>query len=208
MIVAHGRHVVVLRLAADAVHQQLLGHRRDEHIAAREHRLAQAGGPVDRRAVHELAGRVDLDAFVRQLRQRPMASKFSSDRPIGSMILWQPAHAGLARCCSMRSRTDFGVAVGFSSSGGTSGGGVGAGLPSRFSRIHLPRMTGDVRLAFDVTSSRLPWPEQAATRVDRHRHAAEVGAVDVRDAVVPGEPLVDERVVGIEQIEHRRGPRA
>ena len=76
------------------------------------------------------------------------------------MILWHPAHAGLARCCSMRSRTDFAVAVGFSSSGGTSGGGSGAGVPSRFSRIHLPRITGDVRFGLEVTSSRLPWPSR------------------------------------------------
>ena len=52
------------------------------------------------------------------------------------------------------------VAVGFSSSGGTSGGGAGGGLPSRFSRIHLPRMTGDERFALEVTSSRLPCPSR------------------------------------------------
>ena len=41
----------------------------------------------------------------------------------------------------------------------------------------------------------------ALRHVRVERHAPEVAAVDVRDAVVPGEPLVDERVVGSEQIE-------
>src|SRR5215510_4084979 len=48
---AHGRHVVVLRLASDAVHHQLLGQRRDEDILAIEQRLTQARRTVDGRAV-------------------------------------------------------------------------------------------------------------------------------------------------------------
>src|SRR5262252_4637576 len=75
------------------------------------------------------------------------------------MILWHPAHAGFARCRSMRSRTDVpAVALGFSSRFGTFGGGVGGGVPNRFSRIHFPLITGDVRFALDVTSRRLPCP--------------------------------------------------
>ena len=56
----------------------------------------------------------------------------------------------------MRSRTEVGTLdipcpVVFSGSGGTFGGGSGAGLPKRFSRIHEPRVTGDVRFGDDVT---------------------------------------------------------
>ena len=36
-------------------------------------------------------------------------------------------------------------------SGGTFAGGGGGGDPRMFSRIHLPRITGDVRTACDVT---------------------------------------------------------
>ena len=44
--------------------------------------------------------------------------------------------------------------------------------------------------------------EQPAARAVRpKRHAPEVAALDVRDAVVPREPLVDERVVGAQQVE-------
>ena len=43
--------------------------------------------------------------------------------------------------------------------------------------------------------------QQAAPIRIRHRHAPEARAVDPADAVVPRQPLVDERVVGIQQIE-------
>ncbi len=44
--------------------------------------------------------------------------------------------------------------------------------------------------------------EQAAARaIGRQRHAAEVIALDVRQAVEPRDALVDERVVGAQQIE-------
>ena len=45
--------------------------------------------------------------------------------------------------------------------------------------------------------------EQTAARAVRIRHLAELVADDVRDPVVPREPLVDEGVVGGEQIRDR-----
>ena len=82
------------------------------------------------------------------VRQRPTASKFSRAKPRGSIWAWQLAHAGLARCCSIASRIDRGSPLSVvSSSAGMSGGGGGGGDASRFSRIHLPRSTGEVRVA-------------------------------------------------------------
>ena len=43
-----------------------------------------------------------------------------------------------------------------SSNAGTSGGGGGGGDPSSTCSTHLPRCTGDVRSATDVSSSMLP----------------------------------------------------
>ena len=43
-------------------------------------------------------------------------------------------------------------------------------------------------------------PEQAAPILVAHRHAPELGAVNARDAVVLGEPLIDEGVVRIQQL--------
>ena len=40
------------------------------------------------------------------------------------------------------------------------GGGGGGGEPSRFSSTHLPRSTGDVRVAYDVSVRMLPWPSR------------------------------------------------
>ena len=47
-----------------------------------------------------------------------------------------------------------------SSSAGMSGGGGGGGVPISTSITHLPRSTGEVRLASDVCTSTLPWPSR------------------------------------------------
>ena len=87
-------------------------------------------------------------------------------------------------------------------SAGTSGGGGGGGAPSRFSSTHLPRSTGDVVVACEVTSSTAPLPSRprrvSSGSVTRRKWLPN----DVRDAVVLRQPLVDERVVGGQQIEH------
>ena len=104
-------------------------------------------------------------------RQRPTASKCSSAKPIGSIFAWQPAHAGFARWRIIASRIVSGAPSLASSvaSDGTSGGGGGGGDASRLSSTYLPRSTGDVRAAYDVTVRMLPWPEQAAARGCRRR---------------------------------------
>ena len=92
-------------------------------------------------------------------RQRPMASKFSSAKPAGSIIAWQAAQAGLSRCACIRSRSVAVLAcVLRSTSAGTFGGGSGGGVPRMLFRIHLPRSTGEVRMAWDVSVRMLPWP--------------------------------------------------
>ena len=72
----------------------------------------------------------------------------------------------------------------------------------RFSSTHLPRSTGEVVVAMRGHQQHRALAEQAAARVVVQRHAAEIAAEDVRDAVVPRQPLVDEGVVGRHQIEH------
>ena len=87
-------------------------------------------------------------------------------------------------------------------SGGTSGGGSGGLMPRMFLMIHLPRVTGEVRSGFDVVVRNAPLPSRPRRRSmsGAERDAAELAAVDVRDAVVLGQPLVDERVVRRQQI--------
>src|SRR5207248_10760626 len=81
------------------------------------------------------------------VRQRPTASKFSNENPGGSIRLWQLAHWPLARCSAKRSRTESVAEIVLSLSAGTFGNGGGGGVPSTFSRIQRPRITGEVRVA-------------------------------------------------------------
>src|SRR3954449_8676809 len=76
---------------------------------------------------------------------------------MGSIWLWQTAHEGSFRCCSIRSRmeTVFPRLVSFST--GTFGGGGGGAAPSRFSRTHFPRTGGEVRVGYDETVRIAPW---------------------------------------------------
>ena len=91
------------------------------------------------------------------VRHLPTPSKFSSAKPSGSIMAWQLAQTAFWRCSAIRSRIERGwVAKLFGFSSGTLGSGGGGGAPRRFSRIHLPRTTGDVRSAYDVTVSMLP----------------------------------------------------
>src|SRR6516225_3392366 len=78
-------------------------------------------------------------------RHLPSPSKFSSAKPIGSMILWQTAHEGEVACSVMRWRMDSFVWVASSFKNGTLAGGGGGGVPSSCSSTHFPRMVGAVR---------------------------------------------------------------
>jgi hypothetical protein len=53
----------------------------------------------------------------------------------------------LERCSARRSRMGRLADTVLSFNDGTFAGGGGGGVPSRFSRTHLPRMTGEVRVA-------------------------------------------------------------
>ena len=149
-------------------------------------RLRSVTTPSTRRPVRQLpeasigAARVHASAM-RRPRRSSRARSRSGPSPCGS---WRrPGSRGARSICSRIVRGCHRLPL--SSSGGTSGGGGGGGVPSRFSRIHLPRTTGDVRSACDVTVRMLPCPSRPLPRssvsVTRRkwlpRHA--------RDAVVP-----------------------
>ena len=79
------------------------------------------------------------------------------------MILWQPAHGGLARCSVICSRSVSALPLSpfVSSSAGTFGGGSGGGVPRMFSSTHTPRLTGEVRkFCVHVTARKLPLPSR------------------------------------------------
>ena len=199
---ADDRHVVILQPAAERVGQQLLGHRPHELLRVLQQRLAQrrpGRRPACRRPADPTASTTPAASFVRH---SPVASKFSSEKPSGSITRWQVAHAGFARCCSSALAHRHRLAA----------------LAVFLERRHVRRRRRR-RRAEDVLQNPLAaqhrrravgirrdgqdaaLAEQAAAVLVGERHAAELAAVDVRDAVVARQPLVDERVVGRQQVE-------
>src|SRR5581483_5295758 len=81
------------------------------------------------------------------VRHWPRASKFSRLKPSGSIRAWQPPHTGSLRCISNISHTESGCDwLLLDSRAGTFGGGGGTGAERIFSRSHLPRIVGEVRV--------------------------------------------------------------
>ena len=119
------------------------------------------------------------------------------------MTPWQALHDGLARCCSMISRTEraFSPSL-FSLNPSTSGGGAAGGVPSDVlqnpgAAQHRRRAIGVRRRHQHAALAEQP----PAIRVGE-RDAAEPLAAHVRNPVVQRQPLVDEGVVRRQQIEH------
>ena len=92
------------------------------------------------------------------------------------------------------------LALGLDRSVSTSGGGGVGGVPISLPMTHAPRSTGDVRLPYEVRSSIGALAQQTPPPGIVERHAPELRAQHRGDAVVPREPLVQERVVGGEQV--------
>ena len=86
---------------------------------------------------------------------------------------------------------------------GTLAGGGGGGAPRIFASTYFPRSTGEVRLAYERQRQNAALAQQSAPRAALGiRDAAEVGAEHTRNPVVIGQPLVEERVVRRQQVEH------
>ena len=84
---------------------------------------------------------------------------------------------------------------------GTSGGGGGGGVLRTWSSTHLPRLTGEVRVEFDVSVRMLAWVRMPPRLVGSFTRRNSLPR-DAGDAVVPGQALVDEAEIGVEEIEH------
>ena len=209
MMRADRRHVVGRQLAAERVGQQVLGHRPDEHLGPAEHGAAQSPRRRRRRCRRRAAvAGVDARRRLRGSRQAPTPSKFSIASPIGSISRWQLAHVGLRRCSSIRSFIVSGRRVVASRQRRhvrrrRRRRRAEQGLEHPLAALHRRRA---VRVRGDDQDAAVA--EQAAARLVGHRHAAEVAAGHARDAVVARQALVDERVVGRQQVEHAAGSRA
>ena len=169
---AHERHVVILDAVAQGVRQQHLGHVPREHVRVPQDRLPQRGRAVDRRAVGQVAtpGRLS-----RRYHRPPAADAVEvlegeADR-VHELVA---ARARRILAVLLHAVAHRLALPGFSSSGGTSAGGGGGGVPRMFVSTYLPRVTGDVRLVYDVSARTLPWPSRPLRASSRHRDAAEL----------------------------------
>ena len=89
-----------------------------------------------------------------------------------------------------------------SSSEGMFGGGGGGGEPRMLSRMYRPRFTGEVRSGFDVTARTVPCVRTPPRGLSAGRSTRRISSpCDALDPVVLRQPLVEERVVAVEQLQ-------
>ena len=165
---------------------------------------AQAGHALERRAVRQRRPTRRSARRRSTVRHLPSASKFSSANPSGSIRTWhdragrilavrfhplahRPRLRRRRRCPSAPARR---AAAAAAARRACSRAAIGRAAPATCGS------------GYDVTVRMLRLAEQPAADAVGERHAPEVAAVDVRDAVVPRQPLVHERVVGGQQLEH------
>ena len=98
-------------------------------------------------------------------RYRPIASKCSKPKPIGSISRWHDAHVGFSTCSTINCRRPL---AGFRSTSGsgsvvmTPGGGGGTCWQSSRSRMKMPRAVGDVSVGPAVEARNVPCPRMPA----------------------------------------------
>ncbi len=186
--------------------QQLLGHHLDELILVAHEHVAQAGHAVELRAVHHFAARVDRRALVERAPAAHGVEVLERDAHRLEDLVARRAHRVRAvHLERLPHRGHLHVTRG-----------VGGPFHQRRhvrrrvrrrhaqERLQEPLAARDRRRAGRVRRHRhqRALAQQAAAHVERRRQRdpAELRPVDVRDAVVLGQPLVDERVVGRQQV--------
>ena len=158
--VAHDRadrgRVVVLDAAPERVGQQLFGERADEQLRPAQQRRFE---PVDVGELAAVGQACRTRRSARRLRPcasgRPRRSSRARSRPDPSGCGTRRRRRWSGARPAARAPTRLPSTV-LSLSAGTFGSGGGGGMPSRLSRTHLPRSTGDVRVAYEVTVRMLP----------------------------------------------------
>ena len=119
------------------------------------------------------------------------------------MTPWQALHDGFVRCASSRARTVLAFCPStISTSASTFGGGDAGGVPSTFSSSHCAAQHGRSAIRIRRHEQHAAFAEQAEAVRVVELDAAEARAAHVVHAVVARERLVDERVIGRQEIEH------
>ena len=141
-------------------------------------------------------------------RQRPRALKFSRASP-------ERVHPGVAggaqrvwlRCSVQRFRAGSAsrpatALRGLLQRAGCPAAAAAGGVPRMLSRMNRPRFTGEVRSGFDVTTRTVPCVSTPPRGLSGGQvDPAHLVALDALDPVVLRQPLVEERVVAVDQLQ-------
>ena len=156
---------------------------------SRSSHLRRPDRSVDLGAV-EHRGAPDRPGFRRRaVRHCAIASKFSSEKPIGSIMLWHWIQSARTRwssifCAHRRLLRIAGrVRRLAAAAAGRSAADPAGSCRGCSPMIHLPRVTGDVLSGLAVVDRKAPFTEQPPPHVHirAERHAAELAAVDIRE---------------------------
>ena len=171
----------------------------------RQQRVAQARRAVHLRPVVEIADRVHRHFVVLDAPRAGDVEVLEREPERIDDAMARGCSSGCFRCSSMRWRVDRACRPRSPSpirrAPARPAAAVAAACPSSTSITHLPRRTGDVRSATDVSVRMLPWPSRPrrySGSVTRRKAAP----VTFGNAVMLRQPLVHEGVVGRQQIEH------
>ena len=200
------RHIEILHPSSQGIRHETFGERADEGLGIRQQAIPQPQGAVERRTVVELARRVDDDANVLgapraghvEVLQRQTDGIDHRVAGVAGRV-----RAVLLHPLAQREQSISGDRFGF--------------LQIRHVRWRGRRRAAEQNLhhPFSTLHRRSPIGERSerkntsvaqkasAVRVDTvERDAAEPATGDVRNPVVPGEPLVDEGVIRGQELEH------
>src|SRR5689334_2572472 len=92
------------------------------------------------------------------MRWPPMVSKFSSDRPMGSLWVWHEAQVEVVAWAIRRSRTVLRApSTSLTTEKSTLAGGAGVGSQRKMSISATPRLVGELRPGWENMDSMLTW---------------------------------------------------
>ena len=152
---SNGRAVVVFDAAAQRKGQKFFGQRADEDLRPLQQAFLEPRDAGELAAIRKTARSIDRFAF---FERSPAADRVEVlQREADRIHQVVAARAGDVGAVFGQSLAHGEVAeTVLSLSAGTSGNGGGGGVPTMFARTQLPRITGDVRVAYEVTARILP----------------------------------------------------
>ena len=201
---AHGRAIVVLEAAAKRIRHQLLGHRPRKLLWLGEEERPQPGEPFEFGAAQRRGGVVDRPArFVNSSPRTDGIELFEREaKRIDHRVTTRTAWIRPVLCQPLPNRRRRDVRLHFREVRVDAGRRRGRGQPENVVQQEFAAQHRRGAIGIGRRRQQRPVREEATSLIGiGERHAPEATAVDSRNSVVPRQPFVDERVVGVEQLD-------